>query len=99
MNDRINIQDLSNLLVSQHALSKENADALIKEFFSLIETALERDKYVKIKGLGVFKLIEVEARERMNINTKERFEIQGYTKVYSNTEATLGDTINKYFAP
>ena len=70
MNDRINIQDLSNLLVSQHALSKENADALIREFFSLIKTALERDKYVKIKGLGVFKLIEVDARESMNINTK-----------------------------
>lgn len=98
MNDRINIQDLSNLLVSQHALSKENADALIREFFSLIKTALERDKYVKIKGLGVFKLIEVDARESMNINTKERFEIPRYTKVSFTPDATLRDTINKPFA-
>lgn len=98
MNEKINIQDLSSVLVSQNALTKEEADNFIREFFSLIVSALDRDKYVKIKGLGVFKLIEVDARESMNINTKERFEIPGYTKVSFTPDASLRDTINKPFA-
>lgn len=98
MNEKINIQDLSSVLVSQNALAKEEADNFIREFFSLIVSALDRDKYVKIKGLGVFKLIEVDARESMNINTKERFEIPGYTKVSFTPDASLRDTINKPFA-
>lgn len=98
MNEKINIQDLSSVLVSQNALTKEEADTFIREFFSLIVSALDRDKYVKIKGLGVFKLIEVDARESMNINTKERFEIPGYTKVSFTPDASLRDTINKPFA-
>lgn len=98
MNEKINIQDLSSMLVSQNALTKEEADNFIREFFALIVSALDRDKYVKIKGLGVFKLIEVEARESMNINTKERFEIPGYTKVSFTPDASLRDTINKPFA-
>lgn len=98
MNEKINIQDLSSILVSQNTLTKEEADNFIREFFALIVSALDRDKYVKIKGLGVFKLIEVEARESMNINTKERFEIPGYTKVSFTPDASLRDTINKPFA-
>ena len=98
MNEKINIQDLSSMLVSQNALTKEEADNFIREFFALIVSALDRDKYVKIKGLGVFKLIEVDARESMNINTKERFEIPGYTKVSFTPDASLRDTINKPFS-
>ena len=43
-------------------------------------------------------MIEVDARESMNINTKERFEIPGYTKVSFTPDASLRDTINKPFA-
>lgn len=98
MNEKLNIQDLSAWLVSENGLSKEEADKFIKEFFQVIEDALEREKYVKIKGLGVFKLIEVEPRESVNINTKERFEIPGYTKVSFTPDPTLRDIINKPFA-
>lgn len=98
MNEKLNMQDLSAMLVSKHLLTKEEADNFIKEFFSLIENALERERYVKIRGLGVFKLIEVEPRESVNINTKERFEIPGYTKISFTPDNTLRDVINKPFA-
>ena len=70
----------------------------MKEFFQLIEESLESDKYVKIKGLGTFKLIDVDSRESVNINTGERFEIQGHTKVSFTPEPTLKDLINKPFS-
>lgn len=98
MNEKLNIQDLSAWLVSENGLSKEEADKFVKEFFLLIEDALEKEKYVKIKGLGVFKLIEVEPRESVNINTKERFEIPGYTKVSFMPDPALRDIINKPFS-
>ncbi len=119
MNEKLNIQDLIDLLAEKHGMSKKNADSFVKEFFQLIEEALEKDKYVKIKGLGAFKLIEealekdkyvkikglgafklidVESRESVNVNTGERFEIQGHTKVSFTPEPALKDIINKPFA-
>lgn len=98
MNEKLNIQDLMDLLAEKHGLSKENADNFVKEFFLLIEESLDKDKYVKIKGLGTFKLIDVDSRESVNINTGERFEIQGYTKVSFAPEPILKDIINRPFA-
>ena len=98
MNEKLNIQDLIDLLAEKHGMSKKNADSFVKEFFQLIEEALEKDKYVKIKGLGAFKLIDVERRESVNVNTGERFEIQGHTKVSFTPEPALKDIINKPFA-
>ena len=51
MNEKLNIQDLIDLLAEKHGMSKKNADSFVKEFFQLIEEALEKDKYVKVKGL------------------------------------------------
>lgn len=98
MNEKLNIQDLIDLLAEKHGMSKKNADSFVKEFFQLIEEALEKDKYVKIKGLGAFKLIDVESRESVNVNTGERFEIQGHTKVSFTPEPALKDIINRPFA-
>lgn len=98
MNEKLNIQDLIDLLAEKHGMSKKNADSFVKEFFQLIEEALEKDKYVKIKGLGAFKLIDVESRESINVNAGERFEIQGHTKVSFTPEPALKDIINKPFS-
>jgi hypothetical protein len=64
----------------------------------LIEQALESENTVKIKGLGTFKLIDVDSRESVNVNTGERFQIKGHTKVSFSPDANLRDTINKPFA-
>lgn len=98
MNDKLNIQDLVNILAEKHAMDKKDADAFVREFFLLIEQTLENDKYVKIKGLGTFKLIEVGSRESVNVNTGERFKIEGHTKISFTPDAALRDLINKPFA-
>ena len=59
---------------------------------------MEKDKYVKIRGLGTFKLIDVGSRESVNVNTGERFEIQGHTKVSFTPEPALKDIINRPFS-
>ncbi|WP_294634485.1 HU family DNA-binding protein [uncultured Bacteroides sp.] len=98
MNERLNIQNLVRLLAEKHDMDRQDAESFVKEFFQLIEEALEADKYVKIKGFGTFKLINVESRESVNINTGERFRIQGHTKVSFTPEPVLKDLINKPFS-
>ena len=98
MGERINIQNLIDLFAEKKGLSKKDAENFLKEFFALIEKALEIDKYVKIKGFGTFKLIDVDSRESVNVNTGERFQIQGHTKISFTPEASLRDQINKPFS-
>lgn len=98
MNERLTIQDLTDLLAAKHSMTKKDAEAFVKEFFLLIEQALENEKTVKIKGLGTFKLVDVDSRESVNVNTGERFQIKGHTKVSFTPDTNLRDTINKPFA-
>ena len=98
MNERLTIQDLIDLLAAKHSMTKKDAEAFVKEFFLLIEQALENEKTVKIKGLGTFKLVDVDSRESVNVNTGERFQIKGHTKVSFTPDTNLRDTINKPFA-
>lgn len=98
MNERFNTQDLVDLLAEKHGMNKKDADEFVKEFFLLVEQALENDRCVKIKGLGTFKLVEVDSRESVNVHTGERFQIQGHTKVSFTPDTALRDIINKPFA-
>ena len=98
MSDKITIQDIIELLAEKHGMNKKDAEAFVKGIFDLIEEALASEKYVKVKGLGTFKLTEVESRESVNVNTGERFQIQGHNKISFTPDTTMKDLINKPFA-
>ena len=98
MNEKITLQDLVELLSEKNDMTKKNADAFLRCMFDLIEEALTNEKYVKIKGLGTFKLTEVDSRESMNVNTGERIEIQGHTKISFTPDTTMKELINKPFS-
>ena len=98
INDKLSLQELANVLSEKQGIYKKDAELFIKELFDLVEEALANEKYVKIKGLGVFKLIEVDSRESINVNTGERIEIQGHSKVSFTPETSLKELINKPFA-
>lgn len=98
MNEKISIQELTEQFAESKGIQKKDAENFIKEFFKLIEKALNDERYVKIKGFGTFKLIEVDSRESINVNTGERIEIQGHTKITFTPDASLKDLVNKPFA-
>lgn len=98
MNEKITLQDLVELLSEKNDMTKKNADAFLRCMFDLIEEALTNEKYLKIKGLGTFKLTEVDSRESMNVNTGERIEIQGHTKISFTPDTTMKELINKPFS-
>ena len=98
MNEKITLQDLINLFGEKQGMTKKDAELFVRTMFDLIEEALATEKYVKIKGLGTFKLTEVDSRESVNVNTGERIEIQGHTKISFTPDTTMKDLINKPFA-
>lgn len=98
MNEKITLQELVELFVRKCQWNEADAELFVKEFLALIEEALARDKYVKVKGLGTFKLINIEARKSVDVNTGEAIEIKGHTRVSFIPEAGLRDQINKPFA-
>ena len=98
MNEKLNIQNLTDEFAESYGINRKDAEAFIKEFFSVIQEGLEKDKYVKIKGFGTFKLIEVDSRESINVNTGERFEIQGHSKITFTPDNNIKEAVNKPFS-
>ena len=98
MNEKLTIQELINLLAQRHDMDQTDAETFVKTFFALIEEALENDKYVKIKGLGTFKLVEVDTRESIDVNTGERIEIMGHNRITFTPDTTMRDLVNKPFS-
>ncbi|MEG2149676.1 MAG: HU family DNA-binding protein [Bacteroidaceae bacterium] len=98
MNERITIQNLVDLLASKQDINKSDAEKLLKAMFALIEKALQDDKYIKIKGLGTFKITKVDSRDSVSINTGERIKIEGHSKILFLPDNSIREAINKPFA-
>lgn len=98
MNDKITLHELVDLFARKSQLSQADAALFAKEFLSLIEEALAKDKYVKVKGLGTFKLITVDATEETVPSGQETTDSQSHTRVSFIPETGLKDLMNKPFA-
>lgn len=98
MNDKVTLHELVDLFARKSQLSQADAALFAKEFLSLIEEALARDKYVKVKGLGTFKLITVDVMEETASNGPETTDGQSHTRVSFIPETGLKDLVNKPFA-
>ena len=95
---KITIQEVSAKLVAQNGLSKKEATRFVNKMFDLIRDALERDMTVKVKGLGTFKIIDVDSRESVNVNTGERVLIEGHNKITFTPDVLMKELVNKPFS-
>lgn len=98
MDRKILIQELSEGLAGRKDMPLKDAELFVRSVFEIVEEYLQTDKLVKIKGFGTFKLVRVDSRESVDVNTGERIVINGYTKVTFTPDTTLRDEINKPFA-
>ena len=98
MNARLNQKQLSEIFYQINGKSRQKTELFVKNFFEIIEEELLKGEQVKVKGLGVFKTVKVEARESVNVNNGERIKIDGYVKISFTPDAALKETINKPFA-
>ena len=98
MDNKINLSQLADLLSQAGGMSKSASEQFVKNFFDIISQNVLSDGLVKVKGLGTFKLLDMEDRESVNVNTGERFTIEGHQKISFTPDADLKERINKPFA-
>lgn len=90
--------DIQEILVRETGMTDTEASEAVRQFFGHIVSALETDRYVKVKNLGTFKLIDVEARQSVDVTTGGRIEIPEHKKVSFVADSALKDLVNKPFS-
>ena len=98
MMERIPIQDLAAILVTKSGLKKKDAERFAMLIFEVVKDGLATDRLVKVKGLGTFKVIDIESRESVDVNTGERVLIEGHDKITFIPDATMKELVNKPFS-
>ena len=96
--DKLTIQEIARVLVDKNGLTVQDANRFVQEMFSIIQQRLETDNLVKVKGLGTFKTISVEARESVSVRTGERVRIDSHTKVTFTPDTVMRELVNKPFS-
>ena len=95
---KITLTNIAEELAVRSGLDKETADSFVRAFVATIEKGLDADHLVKIKGLGTFKLMDMNDRSSVDVNSGERITIKGYTKVSFTPDSSMKEFINRPFA-
>ena len=95
---KFSLQELTVTLQERRQLNKKEASLFVSEMFRIIQDSLDQDKLVKVKGLGTFRIISVEDRESVNVNTGDRVLIEGHGKITFTPDALMKELVNKPFS-
>ena len=95
---KITIQEIAKILVEKNHIESQAASQFVNEMFAIILDRLSQGEAVKVKGLGTFKIIDVEARESVSVRTGERVVIDGHSKVTFTPDTTMKELVNKPFS-
>ncbi|NDV93716.1 HU family DNA-binding protein [Dysgonomonas sp. 521] len=98
MNERLSLQDLIDLLAKKQEITKKDAETFLRELITVISENIESNEPVKIKDFGTFKLVKVNARRSVDVNTGEAIEIAAHYKLSFVPDKSLKEAINRPFA-
>ena len=96
--DKVSIQQIAAVLTQKRGLTVQEAETFTTTIFDIVRETLPKESQVKIKGLGTFKLVGVEARESVNIRSGERFMIDGHEKITFTPDTDMKEMVNKPFS-
>ena len=93
-----NMKDIARCLVDKHGLKVADAEHFIALMIDVINDGVQRERQVKIKGLGTFKLTSVSSRESVDVNTGERIVIEGRDKISFTPDNAMKELVNRPFS-
>lgn len=94
MNEKITAVNIADALATQLTFPKKVADLFIHAFCDTILEGLDTDGIVKVKGLGTFRIVNVESRESVSVSTGERIIIPSFRKLSFTPEDCVTDRIS-----
>ena len=95
---KLTIQEIAKILVDKNKLTVKEANQFAAVVFEVIQEGLDTEGQVKVKGLGTFKKIQVEARESVSVRTGERVMIDSHAKITFTPDALMKELVNKPFS-
>lgn len=98
MKEKITFPTLVANLAIRSGKSKKQCEDFLRELFAKIEQTLASGESLKIKGLGTFKIVKVDARKSVDVNTGESIEIPSHNKVTFIPAKELSDQVNAPFS-
>ncbi|WP_165040181.1 HU family DNA-binding protein [Dysgonomonas sp. ZJ709] len=98
MNERLTLQDLIDLLAKKQEVTKKDAELFLRELIALITENIEKNEPVKIKDFGTFKLVKVNSRRSVDVNTGEAIEIAAHYKLSFAPDKSLREAVNRPFS-
>ena len=90
--------ELARAISEKFGLSAKEAENFVSTMIEIVNDALRYERQVKIKGLGTFKVLGVESRESVDVNTGRRITIGERDKISFTPDVTLRDRVNSPFA-
>ena len=93
-----NMKDIARCLVDKHGVKVSDAERFIALMIDVINEGVQRERQVKIKGLGTFKLTSVSSRESVDVNTGERIVIEGRDKISFIPDNAMKELVNRPFS-
>ena len=93
-NKKITLQELADVISAQSGATKRFTDSFLRELVVVIQEYLEKDGIVKVKGLGTFKLLWIEARKSINVATKETIVLPAHYKLSFSPEESIKQELN-----
>jgi nucleoid DNA-binding protein len=91
---KITLQELADVISAQSGATKRYTDSFLRELVVVIQEYLEKDGVVKVKGLGTFKLLWIEARKSVNVATKETIVLPAHYKLSFSPEESVKQELN-----
>lgn len=98
MNNKLTYTTLAELISKATGTSQRMSELFVRELFATVAQRLADGENVTIKGLGTFKIVNVDKRKSVDINTGEAIELSGYKKVSFSPDEALASAINAPFA-
>ena len=98
MDNKFFIYNVAKALSEKTGKDTSEIDRFLKEFALIFNEGVTKDDFVKVKGIGAFKVVLVKERESVHVNTGERIVIPPHHKLSFIPEKKLRDMINKPFA-
>ncbi len=91
--DKLYWNELRRAVMERTDATEQEANAFLNALIEQIIEALKTEKQVRVNGLGIFRLQEMQPRKSVNIATGEEIVIDGYNKVVFAPEASVREMI------
>lgn len=97
MNAKITLPMLAKSMAASTGRPKRLCEDFLRELFSMVSETLSAGEAVKVRGLGTFRIVDVEERKSVNVATGSEFRIPGHKRVSFTPAPQLASAVNYAF--